>query len=875
MSLEVRAADFKFLNVIEIDDPERGAILDIQLEFERCITISLTETHDDHVIDEIRRQILFSSSEYQLDCMIFVDEPESPGNVEYLLKSLSNLKKAPWYPYCHPLQGPKFGEITNVPPSDHFYDVGEASVRLVYGAYLEHEVSMSRLKSLARAKHRVTLFTGHESNLLLGAISFGRVDTSVSTTDMPAPVPDGTSCDVTVLDPKTSKWFRFKGVVTPSVISLPAPCNMTLLLLPSDKDSSSLENQLSGEHHSGKQYPCKLDFDLHDENLKAQIEAVNTVCSNLSVTGIRFFALGKVDIFQGLPQDKIKTAYQRVFAMKRWNGKQLEAFQMLRGVPGDGFAFVEGIFGCGKTLVQAVIAKLLVDLGKHVLIVAPTNATLQAISETLVKQTPDLSAVRVVYAGAKEAKKSSQHNDEHAQTGSKDLAVFRLLKDMHAFRTSRYNVVAEHDLQFHVERLVDEMSQGGESLWFKFQPEPEKVVDSDESDSDNDTDDDNLSEEIDAVEIYSKFRLTDFSSDPKFESNEKQMFAQALAVLQTRVISSTKVLLCTQQIASSKLIRDNFASNGKNGIVVIADEDGQSLELVAWILVVLPRKCVHIQAVPRFGDCLQLAPLALSATSKFNEFGGQISRSLFDHHLRHHEPAVSLNMQYRMHPILSHFPNLHTYRGKLLDGEGCGDIKVDSVFAERLFEWAGPHLPSKYTPNNDFARLLGVNVMKAKVITNNVTFSRSNPEVVKVVSDMLSVMFNKAPYPTSKITIMTSYNAQKASYLKIIRGLQEQTGISFDKLPRVATIDSMQGHESDNVILDWVNGYGKQLGFLRDDRRINVALTRARASLIVFFHRDRFLSYYDEDDADKPEVLTHWDYLLEKNLVIRVKDDTN
>jgi superfamily I DNA and/or RNA helicase len=43
----------------------------------------------------------------------------------------------------------------------------------------------------------------------------------------------------------------------------------------------------------------------------------------------------------------------------------------------------------------------------------------------------------------------------------------------------------------------------------------------------------------------------------------------------------------------------------------------------------------------------------------------------------------------------------------------------------------------------------------------------------------------------------------------------------------------MQGHESDVVILDWVNKYGDNLGFLKDDRRANVALTRARACLII------------------------------------------
>lgn len=122
---------------------------------------------------------------------------------------------------------------------------------------------------------------------------------------------------------------------------------------------------------------------------------------------------------------------------------------------------------------------------------------------------------------------------------------------------------------------------------------------------------------------------------------------------------------------------------------------------------------------------------------------------------------------------------------------------------------------------------------------------------------------------TSKITIITSYNAPKAMYLKMIRGIQEKMCIPFNKLPRVATIDLMQGHDPDIVILGWVNGYGKQLGFLRENRRANVALTRARASLIVLFHQG-FMSYYSEDKVDKPKVLTHWDYLVRKRLVIQV-----
>jgi hypothetical protein len=49
----------------------------------------------------------------------------------------------------------------------------------------------------------------------------------------------------------------------------------------------------------------------------------------------------------------------------KWNERQVDGFKILRYVPGNEFAFFEGVFGCGKTLVQAALAKLQIDLGKH------------------------------------------------------------------------------------------------------------------------------------------------------------------------------------------------------------------------------------------------------------------------------------------------------------------------------------------------------------------------------------------------------------------------------------------------------------------------------------------------------------------------------
>lgn len=59
--------------------------------------------------------------------------------------------------------------------------------------------------------------------------------------------------------------------------------------------------------------------------------------------------------------------------------------------------------------------------------------------------------------------------------------------------------------------------------------------------------------------------------------------------------------------------------------------------------------------------------------------------------------------------------------------------------------------------------------------------------------------------------------------------------IAWEDMVSVSTVDSMQGGQSDIVIVDWVVTSGESMdhGFGADNRRANVALTRARACLIV------------------------------------------
>ena len=82
-----------------------------------------------------------------------------------------------------------------------------------------------------------------------------------------------------------------------------------------------------------------------------------------------------------------------------------------------------------------------------------------------------------------------------------------------------------------------------------------------------------------------------------------------------------------------------------------------------------------------------------------------------------------------------------------------------------------------------------------------------------------------------KLRVITFYQAQAST----IRSLLHRNGLGC---VLVATVDSCQGCEADIIILSFVRSNKKlrsaqsMLGFLLDDRRLNVSLTRARYQLI-------------------------------------------
>ncbi len=165
-----------------------------------------------------------------------------------------------------------------------------------------------------------------------------------------------------------------------------------------------------------------------------------------------------------------------------------------------------------------------------------------------------------------------------------------------------------------------------------------------------------------------------------------------------------------------------------------------------------------------------------------------------------------LNIQYRMNEKLMEFPCREFYGCKLKADESVRDLRLE-VKNEILTENPLQFIDTCNCENRWERQRKG-------------STSRENPLEAKVISKLLERM----PVKPERIGVITPYEDQ----VELINRLAGKFSVE------VNTVDAFQGREKDIIILSFVrsNPEGK-LGFLMDERRLNVSLTRARMKLIA------------------------------------------
>ncbi|CAN7016104.1 unnamed protein product [Brassica oleracea var. botrytis] len=211
------------------------------------------------------------------------------------------------------------------------------------------------------------------------------------------------------------------------------------------------------------------------------------------------------------------------------------------------------------------------------------------------------------------------------------------------------------------------------------------------------------------------------------------------------------------------------------------------------------------------GDELQLPAMVQSEICEKAKFG----RSLFERLVLLGHNKHLLNVQYRMHPSISRFPNNEFYGGMIADAE---------VVQEIIYQ-------KRFLLGNMFGSFSFINVGRGKEEFGD-GHSPKNMVEVAVIAEIISNLSKVSSERRMKVNVgvISPYKGQVRAIQERVSSLPSGQLLTLN----VRSVDGFQGGEEDIIIISTVrsNGNGK-VGFLSNRQRANVALTRARHCLWV------------------------------------------
>ena len=257
------------------------------------------------------------------------------------------------------------------------------------------------------------------------------------------------------------------------------------------------------------------------------------------------------------------------------------------------------------------------------------------------------------------------------------------------------------------------------------------------------------------------------------------------------------------------------------------DEAAQALEPACWAAMLMADRVVM------GGDHQQLPPTVKSLEAARRGLGRTLMEKVVE---RWPQCVELLTVQYRMNSDIMEFPSRWFYGGALKAAPEVADRQVSPLDTPLMWIDTSNLTPSGGGEANHSPLLPGEGSGVRRELRSR-TGSLSNAEEARLVIHTLRdyiEMISPQRIENERIDfgIITPYRSQA----RLIRRLLKMQHF-FRRLRRqitVGTVDGFQGQERDVIVISLVrdNAAG-QIGFLRDLRRMNVAITRARMKLII------------------------------------------
>lgn len=309
----------------------------------------------------------------------------------------------------------------------------------------------------------------------------------------------------------------------------------------------------------------------------------------------------------------------------------------------------------------------------------------------------------------------------------------------------------------------------------------------------------------------------------------KKLLKEALCCWRSECIHFLRKELCCEGklpkqnilkmcLSGAKVVFSTVSSSGRNCMSLAAPFDCLIIDEAAQLKEAESTIALQIKGVTHaflIGDPKQLPATVISKLAEKMKYG----RSLFERLERLGHPVHLLNIQYRMHPSISLFPNREFYNNRIKNGPNV-EMKPYGY---------------TYLTSEMYGAYAFINVKDGREEEDNFGKSRRNIMEAAVIMYMLSKLYKVCSCRgNSKISVgvIAPYRAQ-VLFLDSKLSTKDKWKNTLDV--EVKSVDGFQGAEKDIIIFSTVRT-GRKIGFLSNRQRTNVALTRARFCLWIVGH---------------------------------------
>ena len=314
--------------------------------------------------------------------------------------------------------------------------------------------------------------------------------------------------------------------------------------------------------------------------------------------------------------------------------------------------------------------------------------------------------------------------------------------------------------------------------------------------------------------------------------------------INSELFGEARVIACTLVGSAHRLLE------GMKFGTLFIDEAAQALEAACWI----PMR--RASRVILAGDHCQLPPTVKSIAALRAGLGKTLMERIAENKP---EVVTLLKIQYRMNDEIMRFSSDWFYGGKV---ESAPQIKYRSVLDyDHPITWIDTSneenqitIEGEDAPEDSASTASSESASSSASATNQnsdlnfkeqfvgESFGRINKAEAELTLLTLAEYFTKIGKQrvlseSIDVGIISPYRAQVQYLKKLIK--KYEFFKPYRRLISVNTVDGFQGQERDVILISLVRSNDEgQIGFLKDLRRMNVAMTRARMKLIILGNKD-------------------------------------